>query len=807
MTVVALLTRAGLRARWRTWLVLAVLTGLAGGLVTAVAAGARRTDAAYPALLAWSKAPDDLVSIASGSGASAGASYSNVPAAAIARLPQVTALAPVATYTVLEPAAATLGAPVNGAIPGTFWHRKLLAGRLPDARQPDEVDVSFTVTQASPHLQVGDNLPLLLLAAKGEPVRVNLRVVGIEAAPAEFPPQYGPGVDFIWATPAFVRAYGARLLDTPGGAVRLRHGAADVPALEREINRMGGGKFVNDYPLGPQAANTEHSIHLQAVALWVLAGVLAVLGLLILGQLHARLAYSESADFGALRGIGAVPGQLTATGLARAALIGGAGAALTVATAVAVSPVFPVGLAGIAEPHPGVDADWTALLLGACGVLLVTVGVAAWPAWRAAQVGAGGVAAATPTGRLSAAGAPVYRRSWVLAVTRSTSSVPVAMGLRLALQRGAGRTAVPVRSAIAAAAVGVVGLSAALGFSASLGYLLATPRLYGVAWDALVTNEQFGTSTAPAARSIAADPLIAAWSGTYDGAPLTVNGTTVGGVTAGPGPDGSLAAVALAGRPPAGSGDIVLGQRTLASLGIRVGQTVSVGLAGLSRHVPFVVTGTAVFPAVSDTTELGTGAELTVAGLLRLPPSGTQAPPYNGLIVKFRPGVPLQQGINSLTARIERLGPYAISGPSTPADLVNFGQLQDLPLLLGLALGLLALLTITHLLLTSVHRRRRDLAVLRALGFTSGQVRVTVSWMAVTLAAIALTVGIPVGLLCGRQAWRFFAGQLGISDVARGPVLSFALLAVAGLALAVAIAFVPGISASRIRPADALRAE
>ena len=70
-----------------------------------------------------------------------------------------------------------------------------------------------------------------------------------------------------------------------------------------------------------------------------------------------------------------------------------------------------------------------------------------------------------------------------------------------------------------------------------------------------------------------------------------------------------------------------------------------------------------------------------------------------------------------------------------------------------------------------------------------------------------LAVGIPVGLLCGRQAWRFFAGQLGISDVTRAPVLSFVLLAVAGLALAVAIALVPGISAGRVRPADALRAE
>jgi len=805
MTVVALVVRAGLRARWRSWLVLAVLTGLAGGLVTAVAAGARRTDAAYPSLVAWSAAPDDMVSVGTGLGSSAGATYANVPAAAISRLPQVTGSAPLATYTVLQPASATLVAPLTGAIPGTLWHRKLLAGRLPAAGDPDEVDVSFTVTQAAPQLRVGSALPVELLGATGKPVRVTLRVAGIDAAPGEFPPQYGPGVDFIWATPAFARAYGGRLLDGPGVAVRLRHGAADVPVLEQEISRMAGGKFISDYPFGPQAANTEHSIHLQAVALWLLAGTLGVLGLLILGQLHARLTAAEQGDSGTLRAIGVVPRQLAAAGLARAALIGGAGAVLTVILAVAVSPVFPVGLAGLAEPHPGIDADWAALLLGAAGVLVATVGVAAWPAWRAA---AGARAGGVPdTAGLLSAGMYLDRPSGVLAVTRSVRSVPAATGIRMALQRGGGRTAVPVRSAIAATAVGVVGLSAALGFSASLSYLLATPRLYGVSWDALVTDEQFTTSVAPAARSLAADPAVAGWSGMYAGVPLTVDGAAVGGVTTGPGPDGSLAAVALAGGPPAGSGDIALGQRTLAALGVRVGQTVSVGLAGLSRHVPFLVTGTAVFPAVGDTTELGTGAELTVTGLRRLPPPGTPVPPYNGLVVKFRPGVPLQQGISALTTRIERLGPYAVSGPSTPADLVNFGQLQSLPLLLGLSLGLLALLTITHLLLTSVRRRRRDLAVLRALGFTGGQVRATVSWMAVTLAAVALAVGIPVGLLCGRQAWRFFAGQLGISDVTRAPVLSFVLLAVAGLMLAVAIAFVPGISAGRIRPADALRAE
>ena len=66
MTVVALVVRAGLRTRWRSWLALALVAGLVGGLVTAVAAGARRTDAAYPGLIAWSKPPDDLIALAGG---------------------------------------------------------------------------------------------------------------------------------------------------------------------------------------------------------------------------------------------------------------------------------------------------------------------------------------------------------------------------------------------------------------------------------------------------------------------------------------------------------------------------------------------------------------------------------------------------------------------------------------------------------------------------------------------------------------------------------------------------------------------
>jgi hypothetical protein len=46
MTAVWMFFRAELRGRWRSWLALALLAGVFGGVVTAVAAGARRTDAA-----------------------------------------------------------------------------------------------------------------------------------------------------------------------------------------------------------------------------------------------------------------------------------------------------------------------------------------------------------------------------------------------------------------------------------------------------------------------------------------------------------------------------------------------------------------------------------------------------------------------------------------------------------------------------------------------------------------------------------------------------------------------------------------
>jgi hypothetical protein len=61
MTAVWYRFRAELRSRWRAWLGLGLLVGLAAGAVMALAAGARRTDSAYARFLDRHDAYDAMV--------------------------------------------------------------------------------------------------------------------------------------------------------------------------------------------------------------------------------------------------------------------------------------------------------------------------------------------------------------------------------------------------------------------------------------------------------------------------------------------------------------------------------------------------------------------------------------------------------------------------------------------------------------------------------------------------------------------------------------------------------------------------
>jgi ABC-type antimicrobial peptide transport system permease subunit len=129
------------------------------------------------------------------------------------------------------------------------------------------------------------------------------------------------------------------------------------------------------------------------------------------------------------------------------------------------------------------------------------------------------------------------------------------------------------------------------------------------------------------------------------------------------------------------------------------------------------------------------------------------------------------------------------------------------PKLLAAVLSLLALATLAHLLIISIRGRRRDLAVLRTLGFTPRQVSATIAWQATTVIAISLAIGLPLGALGGRLAWMTFAHYLGADPVAHVPVLAMLAAIPVAILLTNLLALGPGLVAGRLRPAAVLRTE
>ena len=260
------------------------------------------------------------------------------------RVPQATDAAVIKNFNV-TPGMIQLFVPASDAIPGAFWKRKILSGRLADPGRPGDLNISFTLAERL-HLRPGGSLRLVLTTADGSPRPFVFHVAGIDAAQMEFPPQPGNGTYVAWGTPAFYRQH--RALDGFAQvALRFRHGSADWPAAQRELGKHTDGKPVQAALLSDQSVNTQRSIHPQAVALWLLAALFGVIGLLIVGQLLARLSFLEATGYGTLRALGMSRGQLMTACLGRAAAIGAAGGLIGAMLGVALSPLLAGG------PGPG----------------------------------------------------------------------------------------------------------------------------------------------------------------------------------------------------------------------------------------------------------------------------------------------------------------------------------------------------------------------------------------------------------------------------------------------------------------------
>jgi hypothetical protein len=239
-----------------------------------------------------------------------------------------------------------------------------------------------------------------------------------------------------------------------------------------------------------------------------------------------------------------------------------------------------------------------------------------------------------------------------------------------------------------------------------------------------------------------------------------------------------------------------------------VGDRVPVAVLGVPGDVPLRVVGRGIMPSTSDAAGLGTGASLSMEAAHRLISPSNAPPNPDNLVVRFAPGVEADAARARLAQLVGSFGPtFVVVAPDRPNDVVNFGRVQSLPLALAGLLAALAAATLGHLLVTSIRRRGRDLAIVKTLGFVPRQVRAAVAWQATTLAVAAMAIGVPLGIAAGRWAWIVFARGLGIVPAPEVPILFLLLLVPGTVIVANLVALVPGELAARLRPGRALRAE
>ena len=79
------------------------------------------------------------------------------------------------------------------------------------------------------------------------------------------------------------------------------------------------------------------------------------------------------------------------------------------------------------------------------------------------------------------------------------------------------------------------------------------------------------------------------------------------------------------------------------------------------------------------------------------------------------------------------------------------------------------------------------------------QVSASVAWQANAIAAIAIVIGIPVGIAAGQLAWRLFANQLGVPARPAVSAIALVIVVVATLVLANLTALIPARLAARTR--------
>ncbi len=600
--------------------------------------------------------------------------------------------------------------------------------------------------------------------------------------------------------------------------VQIDHAHATITQVERElIGVVPRGATYEFHVTSSVDSQVELAIKPESVALGAFGAIAALVCLVLAAQAISRLLRRGEEDRRVLRALGTSPAAAAIEGLLGVLVAVVFGTLLAFAVAAFLSPLAPLGPVRPVYPGGRFAIDWTVLGVGVAVLIL----------------GLGAIAIAQANRRAShrtlLTGGSFAGRSKVLRGASATG-LPVAgvIGIHFALESGQGRTAVPVRSVLFGTALAVALVVTTLTFASGLSNLVSRPPLYGWNWDYLLQP----TSNIPpkAVSLLNHDPKIMAWSGA-DYTDLEIDGQEVPILA-----ENARAKVAppiLSGHGLDNQHQIVLGAGTLAMLHKHIGETVVVSLGtkdapAFIKPTALLIVGTATLPAVgynsfvAEHTSMGTGAILPLGVFPAALDNSGADPNLHGPEMAF---VRMRSDVNARAGRadLERIAKTAnkifaadkntfgnsvsVLGVLQPVQIVNYRSVGSTPVILAVGLAVGAILALGLTLASSVRRRRRDLAMLKTLGFTRRQLAAVVAWQSTTTALVGVVVGIPLGIIIGRELWTLFARSINAVPDPTVPVSSVLFVGVGTLVFANLVAALPGRSAARTSAALVLRAE
>jgi putative ABC transport system permease protein len=580
--------------------------------------------------------------------------------------------------------------------------------------------------------------------------------------------------------------------------------SADLAALKAALPAGAVDSWVSWLSSNTMIASSQ-GINTPFVVTFAVIGL--VLSVLITASVVAAAVIASYRRIGVLKSIGFTPAQVTAIYLAQIGLPALAGA--IAGTALGDWRVLPLINGGSSLFDITVTVPvWIDIAVPA-GMLALTGLAAALPAMRAGRLSAVQAIAAgqaPPAGR----GYGAHRLFGTLPLPQ-----PVTAGLAAPLAR-------PARSVVTLAAItfGLTAVVLATGLDASLAKIsnggdqwhhavtiaagppgaqrTFTPSQQRTVAAALATQPGTASYAAMATTPLLPGGAAKSWTASVPGVGQPVP------ITAFQGGASRLGWDITGGHWYTGPGQVVLNTAYPATAHLSLGEAIHITAGG--KTVTAVITGTVYSP--------GTGALLTSWQTLR----GAAGLAVNQYIAALRPGVMPPAYAAALGRALGHGYDVEVIVPGQSGSIGLYGDIDtSLIRLLTILVAVLAGLGVLNATLMLTRERVHDLGVCKAVGMTPRQTVAMVTCWAIAPAIAAAIIALPAGMALQNAVMHAFASDQSWQPQTLSTPPStlvhvytpagLALLAVAGLAIAVIGALGPATWAAVTRTTTALRTE